>query len=205
MPRDPYAQSLRNAYAPLTRQFAGEAASADHALGVLPGPLSELTVRRDQPVRRVGGRLAGDPVVGDLAALPTTSPASIGARPSKTTSGRTSFSLRPVPDELDEPLGGDVRPERALDVPAVDDQRPGHRPKLTEPQYHVPARAITGSWGTGASRSRVGALLAAGLVGGLASLAVASAVRRARRPRRRSARSRRSPTALRWSSRRAAA
>ena len=86
------------------------------------------------------------------------------------------MSLRPVADELDEPLGRDVRPERALDVASVDDQSRGDRSKLTEPQHRVPPRRYNRIVGDRRFLLRVGALLAAGLVGGLAALAVASAV-----------------------------
>jgi hypothetical protein len=121
----------------LPRQLAGETASADHALRILPGPVPELAVRRDEPVRRVGRCLTGDPVVGDLAAgaddvvrLDRRAPVEDDQRPQV-------VLVRPVADELDEPFGADVRPERALDVAPVDDQGRGDRVKLTEPQYRA--------------------------------------------------------------------
>jgi hypothetical protein len=88
----------------------------------LPGALSELSIRRDEPVRRVGGRFAGDPVVGDLSARADDVVGLDRCAPVEDDQRTCVVPLRPVPDELDEPPGRDVGPERALDVPAVDDQ-----------------------------------------------------------------------------------
>jgi hypothetical protein len=86
--------------------------------------------------------LTGDPVVGDLAARPDDVVGVDRRSPVEDDERQNIVSLRPVADELHEPLGGDVRPERALDVASVDDQGRGDRPKLTEPQRHVPDPAL---------------------------------------------------------------
>lgn len=136
------AESLRNAYVALTRQFAGETAPADHALRVSSGALPELAVRGDQPIGRVGRCLACDPVVGDLSPR-SDDVVGLDRRASVEDDERTDVvPLGPVADELDEPLRGEVRPERALDVASVDDQRRGDRSKLTEPQRRAPASAL---------------------------------------------------------------
>ena len=136
------AESLRNAYVALTRQFAGETASADHALRSSAGALTELAIRGDQPVRRVRGRLAGDPVVGDLAAR-ADDVVGVHGRAAVEDDERLHLVLcRPAADELDERLGADVRPERALDVAPVDDESRGDRLKLTEPQYRARGPAL---------------------------------------------------------------
>jgi hypothetical protein len=121
----------------LPRQLVGETASADHALRTSAGALAELAIRGDQPVRRARGRLAGDPVVGELAAR-ADDVVGLDRRTTVEDDERLDAVLgSPVADELDERLGGDVRPERALDVASVDDEGRGDRGKLTEPQYQA--------------------------------------------------------------------
>jgi len=126
----------------LPRQLARETAPAQHALRSSAGALTELAIRRDQPVRRVRGRLAGDPVVGDLAAR-ADDVVGLDRRAAVEDDERLEVVLRrPVADELDEPLGRNVRPERTLDVASVDDEGRGDRPKLTEPQYQARGPAL---------------------------------------------------------------
>jgi hypothetical protein len=84
----------------------------------------------------------GDPVVGDLSSRPHDVVGLDRGAPVEDDERADVVLLCPVPDEFDEPPGGDVRPERALDVAAVDDQGRGDRPKLTEPQRHLPGSAL---------------------------------------------------------------
>src|SRR5438128_2271660 len=94
------------------RQLADERAAADHPLGALAGALPQLAVGGDEPVAVELRRLADDAVVGALVLALEDDAVVVAAL------------LRPPAHELDEPLAGDVRPDRAAHVLRVHDD--GH-------------------------------------------------------------------------------
>lgn len=120
--------------------FAREAAAADHALRAVAGAGAQPAVGGDEPERPgVLGRLAGDPVVGRLAALED--------------DDRVD-ALTPGPglDELDQLAPWDVRPDGAPDVLGVDEDRYAARRASISRLTARRSSASASSWRT---RSRV--------------------------------------------------